>query len=211
MKELSENVDWEKAVGEAAAKTTKDKRKAAEAAEKRAATAEKAKALAEKRSAKLEMKQNEADLKLVDAVSLNFAQAEELADLRVALEACENKWYNEGFADAENFAEPVIKEAWRLAFEEGWLAALQALGVPEDSPLRDHDQIPFSSPTLAVQNPLGPIDKEQSPSMRELVEQIDSHVELDDMEATCNPRASDQLGKDILQPITNQQMTETTA
>ena len=159
LKELSENVDWEKAVGEAAAKTAKDKRKAIEAAEKRAATTEKAKALAEKRSAILEMKQNEANLKLADAVSLNVAQAEELADLIAVLEACENKWYNERFTDAENFAELVIKEAWRLAFKEGWLAALQALRVPEDSPLKDHGQIPFSSPTLAVQNPLGPIDK----------------------------------------------------
>ena len=53
-------------------------------------------------------KQNEMDVKLVEAISLNTAQAEELADLRAALEVCEKKWYNEGFADAENFAEPVL-------------------------------------------------------------------------------------------------------
>ena len=114
------------------------------------------------------------------------------------MEACEDKWNNEGFADAENFVEPVIKEARRLAFEEGWLAALQALGVPEDSPLRDPSQIAFPSLTPVVQNPLEPINEEETQIMRELVEQIDSHVELDEMEATSNPHASDQPGQDIL-------------
>ena len=109
------------------------------------------------------------------------------------MEACENKWYNEGFTDAENSVEPVIKKAQKLAFEESWLDALQALGVPEDSPLRDPSQITFPSPTPAVQNPLGPIDEEETQSMKELVKQIDSHVELDDMEAINNPRVGDQF------------------
>ena len=107
------------------------------------------------------MKQNEDDLKLAEVVSLNVAQAKELADLRAALEACEDKWYNEGFVDTEISMEPVIKEARRLAFEEGWLATLQALRVPEDSPLRDPSQIAFLSPTPAVQNPLEPIDEKE--------------------------------------------------
>ena len=46
-----------------------------------------------------------------------------MVDLKVALEAYENKWYNKGFADAKNFAELIIQEAWKLAFEEGLLAA----------------------------------------------------------------------------------------
>ena len=85
---------------------------------------QKARALAEKRSAKRLAKQNEMDLKLAEAVSLNNAQAEELANLRAALEACEEKWYNEGFADTENSAEPVMNQAWRLGFEAGWFVAL---------------------------------------------------------------------------------------
>ena len=99
--------------------------------------------------------------------------------------------YNEGFADAENSVELIVNEAWRLGFEDGWLAALQALGVPEDSPFRDPSQIPFLSSTPAAQNPPTPIDEEETASMRELVEQIDSHMELDDMEATSIPYASD--------------------
>ena len=153
--------------------------------------------MAEKRFVELETKKNEADLKLAEAVSLNVAQAEELADLKANLEACEDKWYNEGFADAENSLELVIKEARRLAFEEGWLAALQALEVPKDSPLRDPSQIAFPSLTSAVQNPLEPIDEEETQSMRELVKQIDSHMELDEMEATNIPYAGDQPGQDI--------------
>ena len=41
------------------------------------------------------------DLKLAKEASLNVTLTEEVADLRVALEACENKWYDEGFADTE--------------------------------------------------------------------------------------------------------------
>ena len=110
-KELAEEVDWERAARETAIKTAKEKIKAADTAEKKAAAAEKNRAMAEKRSAKLLAKQNEIDLKLAKAISLNTAQAEELADLRAALEACEEKWYNKGFADAENSTEPVVNQA----------------------------------------------------------------------------------------------------
>ena len=114
----------------------KEKIKVADTVKKKVATAKKARVLAKKRSTKLLAKQNKTDLKLAEAISLNITQAEEFADLRAALEACEEKWYNEGFADAENFAEPVVNQAQRLGFEAGWFAASQAMGVPEDSPLR---------------------------------------------------------------------------
>ena len=93
-KELAEEVDWERAARETAIKTAKEKIKAADTTEKKAATTEKARAMAEKRSVELLTKQNKTDLKLAEAVSLNTAQAEELADLRVALEAYKEKWYN---------------------------------------------------------------------------------------------------------------------
>ena len=50
--------------------------------------------------------------------------------------------YDEGFADAENFMEPIVHQARSHEFGGGWLAALQAIGVPEDSPLRNSVQIP---------------------------------------------------------------------
>ena len=159
----------------------KDKIKAADAVEKRAATAKKARALVEKRLAELIAKQNEIDLKLVD--------------LRAALEACENKWYGEGFAGAEEGVEQVIKEVRQLSFQEGWMAALHASGVPEDSHLRDPSRIPFPDSLLATQHPTGPIDEEETDSLRELVEQIDAHVEVIGMEATSNPPANNQFGE----------------
>ena len=86
---------------------------------------------------------------MAKAISLN-TQAEELADLRAALEACEEKWYNEGFADTKNSVEPVVNQARKMSFEAGWFAALQVLRVPEDSPLRDPGQIPFPSTATIV-------------------------------------------------------------
>ena len=133
--------------------------KAADTVEKKAVAAEKNRALAEKRSAELLAKQNEIDVKLAKAISLNTAQAKELADLRVTLEAYEEKWYNEGFADAENSVKPIVNQACKIGFEAGWFATLQVLGVPEDSPLRDPGQIPFPSPVAAVQNPRRPLKR----------------------------------------------------
>jgi len=40
------------------------------------------------------------ELKLAEAANLNLAQVDEIADLKAALETCENKWYDKGFADA---------------------------------------------------------------------------------------------------------------
>ena len=108
LKEFSEEVVREKASRDTATKTAKDKIKAADAVEKRATVAKKARALAEKRLAELTTKQNETDLKLAEAANLNVALTKKLAYLWAALEACENKWYNKGFADAKEGVEPVI-------------------------------------------------------------------------------------------------------
>lgn len=77
-------------------------------------------------------------------MSRNATLAEESVDLRAALEEAKTKWYNEGFADAEKGVEPVVYEAQQLSFHDGWLAALQVLGVPADSPFKDPSKIPFS-------------------------------------------------------------------
>ena len=113
------------------------------------------------------------------------------------MEACEQKWYNKGFVDAKRSAEPVVAQARRLGFEAGWFTALQALGVPEDSPLRDPGQVPFPSPVSAMQEPTVPVEEEETASMRELVEQIEAHAELDEMEATSIPTVQDLLGEDL--------------
>ena len=90
-----------------------------------------------------------------------------------------------------------MHQAWRLKFEEGWLATLQAMEVPKDSPLRNPDQIPFPNPSPTTQNPSDAVDEEETPNMRELVRAIDSHMELVDLEVTNNLRASDHLDKNV--------------
>ena len=67
------------------------------------------------------------------------------------------------------------------------MAALQALEVLEDSPLRDPGQIPVPVSVPATQNPAGPNKEEETDSLRELVEQIDAHVEMIKAEVTSNP------------------------
>ena len=163
--------------------------------------------MAKKESIELLAKQNETAVKLAKAISLSTAQAEELADLRAALEACEEKWYNEGFADAENSIKLVVTQARKIGFEARWFATSQVLGVPEDSPLRDPGQIPFPSTTVAVQNPSAPIKEEETASMRELVEQIDAHAEPEDTKATSIPSTQDQLSIDPLFFVADQQQT----
>ena len=201
LKELSEDAEREKALKEVVMVTAKEKAKAAETMKKKAATFKKARALAEKRFTELETKLGGTELKLAKAESLNLTQAEELADLKATLEACENKWYNEGFVDVENSAKPVVHKTWKLGFKEGWLAALQAMGVPEDSLLRNPNQIPFPDPSPTVQNTSGTIDEKETPSIRELVQAINSHVELVDLEVTSNLCAGDRPNENVqLQP-----------
>ena len=139
-------------------------------------------------------------MKLAKVASLNTTLSEEVVDLRAALEACESKWYDEGFVDAEKGVEPVVMQARQLSFQEGWIAALQALEVPKDSPLKDPGRIPFLDPTLATQNLAGPNDEEETDSLRELVEQIDAHVEMIEIEATSNPPTNDPSGENVHLP-----------
>ena len=123
-RQLKELAKQEKAFKEVAKAIAKEKTKAAASTEKKVVASEKARVSAKKKSSELEAKLGETELRLVEAASLNTAQAKELVDLKVGLEAWENKWYNEGFTDAENSIEPVIQEAQKLAFKEGWLVAL---------------------------------------------------------------------------------------
>lgn len=58
--------------------------------------------------------------------------------------------------------------------------------VPDDSPLRNPEKIPFPEPPPLVQNPIGVDNEEDTPNMRELVQEIESHVELVDLEITNN-------------------------
>ena len=180
LKETVENAEWEKALKDIIVATTKEKGKATEVVEKKAQAFKKAWALAKKKFAEMEMKLRGMKLKLVKVESLNLAQAN-----------------NEGFADAENSIEPIVLQAPRHGFGEGWMAALQAMGVPVDSPLRNPDQVPFPDPFSLYPRPLGATDEEETPNMRELVRVIDSHMKLVDLEVTSGRHAGAQSTEDV--------------
>ena len=65
----------------------------------------------EKKLIEMEVKLGGMELKLAEVESLNLAQADEITDLKTTLEACEEKWYNEGFADVENSIKPIVHQA----------------------------------------------------------------------------------------------------
>ena len=68
------------------------------------------------------------------------------------------------------------------------------IGVANDSLLRNLKKIPFPKPLPPVQqNPTGAKEEEDTPSMRELVEEINSHVELVDLEIINNPNVASDL------------------
>lgn len=94
-----------------------------------------------------------------------------------------------GFNDAETSVEPVMFENRKNGFGEGWMAVVTTIRLPEDSPFRKPEQIPYLEPPLpTTQNPTTiKSEDEDTPSMRELVEAIDSHAELIDLEITSNP------------------------
>lgn len=109
-------------------------------------------------------------------------------DLKAAFDVSEERGYNMGFANAENFIETVVHQAQNHEFGEGWLAALQTMGVAEDSPLRNPEQIPYLAPAPPVQSQA---DKEKTLSMRELVHAIDTHVDTVDLEVSRDLHAAE--------------------
>lgn len=111
LKEAAEDADREKPLKDVTMAITKEKDKAVEVAEKKAHTSEKAKVLVEKRLTEIEVKLGGIELKLAEVESLNVAQVDEIADLKVTPEVCEEKWYNEDFIDAKNSVEPIVYQA----------------------------------------------------------------------------------------------------
>ena len=129
-------------------------------------------------------------MKLVQAESVIFARNKEMADLKAAVAKSEDKFYNMGFANAENSRESIMVESQRYGFGEGWMATVNAMGLLEDSAFRDLEQIPYPEGLICppVQTTNQP-EEEDSLSMRELVEEIDSHAKVIELDGSTNPTA----------------------
>ena len=93
--------------------------------------------LVEQKLAEMDIKLGRTEFKLAEAKSLNLGHVDEIVDLKVAFEACEDKYYNIGFTNAKGSVEPIVYQAQKHGFEKGWMAALLAMGVLDDSPLRN--------------------------------------------------------------------------
>ena len=87
MKELAEDAEREMALKDVATATAKENVKTAKVAEKEAQSLEKARLVAERNLAEVEDKLGAVELKLAKAANLNLAQADEIANLKAALEA----------------------------------------------------------------------------------------------------------------------------
>lgn len=120
-------------------------------------------------------------------MSIITARDKEITELKATLKESENKYYNIGFNDAKNLVEPVMFENRNYGFDEGWMAAVTTMGLPEDSPFRNLDQIPYPEPPLPPTQNHTKVEDEDTLSIRELVQAIDSHAELIDLEIISNP------------------------
>ena len=78
--------------------------------------------------------------------SIITTRDKEISELKAALEESENKYYNMRFNDVENLAKPFMIENRNYGFDEGWIAAMTTMGLLEDSPFRNLDQIPYPKP-----------------------------------------------------------------
>lgn len=91
LKEIAKDVEREKALKDVVIATMKEKGKTTEAVEKKAQSMEKARLVVKKKLTEMEVKLGDTELKLAEAESLNLAQADGIANLKAALEACKEK------------------------------------------------------------------------------------------------------------------------
>ena len=187
LKGIVEEADKERYLKEVSKSNLREQATKLAATERRSTEVEKACVATEKRVADLEGKLDDAEVKLAQAKSIILDREKEIADLKVALAQSKDKFYNIGFVDTKNSSEPIMFKSRCYGFREGWMATVNALDLLEDSPFRDSKQIPLPKPPLPppVQTST-PNEKEDSLNMRELMEEIDSHTEVIDLDNSTN-------------------------
>ena len=129
--------------------------------------------------------------------SLVSADDKKLADLNNTMKTRNQTYYNKGFRDAENSAGLVVFQARKFSFMEGWMVAVNTIGLPDTSSFRSANQIPLSEDpeveAQAQEQSKDSSEKEEnaeSPEMRELSHQIDSHVVVLDEDNTTTTAPS---------------------
>ena len=92
--------------------------------------------LAEQKASELQGKLGDTELKLVETANILSARDKEFTDFKGEEKAWKQTYYNRGFRDTENSAGPVIFQAQKFGFMEGWMIAVNTLGLPDDSPFK---------------------------------------------------------------------------
>lgn len=152
LKGVIEEVDKEKALKLVIKASLQEKTLRLNVMERRATTVEKALELAKQRVGDLQGKLGKTELKLAEIASLLSTLDKELTDLKRMAKARKQAYYNKGFKDTENSVRPVIFQARKFGFMEGWMAAVNVIGLPENSPFRSADQVPLpEDPEAEVQ------------------------------------------------------------
>lgn len=101
---------------------------------------------------------------------------------------CKQAFYNMGFTDAENSCSKVDFQAQKRGFSEDWMAAVNAINLPNSSPFKDPSQIPLpndppiQTPTKEQLDEEDEEEEGENPRMAKLAEKIDSHVEMIDVD-----------------------------
>ena len=110
LKNAVKEADTEKALKEVVEATARDRGRPTKAAKEKAREAKRARILAKQRVADLETKLGEMELKLAEVESIISAKDKEVSELKSTLKESEDKFYDMGFADAENSYKPVVMQ-----------------------------------------------------------------------------------------------------
>lgn len=86
-------------------------------------------------------KLSENELKLTKTTSALSARDKNFFELQSGEKARKQTYYNRGFKDAENSTGPVIFQAWKFRFMEGWMTVVNTISLLEDSPFRNSEQV----------------------------------------------------------------------
>lgn len=102
LKYTAKEAEKEKALKEVAKVIIKEKSIAMKAVEEKAKELERARALVEKKATELETKLGKMEVRLVRTASIISVRDKEVVDLKATQEESEDKFYDMGFANAEN-------------------------------------------------------------------------------------------------------------
>ena len=151
--------------------------------ERQATSTEKALELVEQKANKAQCKLRETKLKLVKTASILSTPDKEFTDYKGGEKAQKQTYYNRGFRDIENSVGPVIFQAWKFGFMEGWMAIVNAISLLENFSFRSTNRVPLAEDpaieTQAEKQGEDSSDEEdcvKNPESMELSKQIDSYV-----------------------------------